>query len=424
MSVPIGSPESFALLASGSTVGVFQVESAGMSALCKRLRPSSLDEVAALIALYRPGPMELCDTFVKRKLGLEPVEYLHPAMEGILENTFGIMVFQEQIMQIVQEIAGLSLAQADILRRAIGKKKKEELDNAKSSFIVGCNEQGNGAIAEELWALIERFAAYGFNKSHAAAYAVLTLQTAHLKATSPVAFMVATMNAELGNAERLGELLLECRRLGIQVLPPMMMQYRCESWEICSCGMCPHRHPHYENEDCTGSGSCNKHPCRCLPVVDADLVIQELEERVEALTISYRVADIAALASSKKVTALTTKNEELREECKRLRDGWDTTREYLSDQILVNESLQEELEERVIALQVELGEWPQKMERLTTKLGAKIELLQLQGSQIEALKEECKRLRDGWCDEGLRHEGCQTILAAREETLSAIARLL
>lgn len=213
------SPEAQALLASGRTAGVFQVESEGMASLCRRLKPSSLEELAALIALYRPGPMKLCDDYIARKWG-EPYTVLHESMRPILEPTYGIMVYQEQIMQIVQVVAGLTLAQADILRRAIGKKKKELMDEQRELFIAGCKEKGNEQIADELWSLIEEFADYGFNKSHAMAYAMLTVETAELKAHHPVEFMTASLNAELGNAERIHELVNECRRMGIVVLPP------------------------------------------------------------------------------------------------------------------------------------------------------------------------------------------------------------
>jgi len=190
-----------------------------MAALCRRLKPTSLEELAALIALYRPGPMKLIDDYIARKWG-EPYTVLHPSMEEILRPTYGIMIYQEQIILLVQVIAGMTLAQADVLRRAIGKKKESLLKEQKELFVRGCAEKGNAEVAEPIWELIEEFAAYGFNKSHAMAYALLTVETAELKAHHPVEFMTASLNAEIGNAERIHELVNECRRLGIQVLPP------------------------------------------------------------------------------------------------------------------------------------------------------------------------------------------------------------
>jgi len=218
----------FELLSTGQTVGVYQVESQGMASVCKRLKPQSLEEVSAILALYRPGPMQFVDEYILRKWG-KPYTVLVPCMEPILRPTYGLMIYQEQIMSVVRAVAGMSLAQADILRRAIGKKKRALLEEQQAVFTSGCEAQGFGEeVATELWAQIETFAEYGFNKSHSMAYAVVTLETATLKACAPVEFMVALLNREIGNAERIQELLTEARRMGIPVLPPDINKSRAE----------------------------------------------------------------------------------------------------------------------------------------------------------------------------------------------------
>jgi DNA polymerase-3 subunit alpha len=213
--------KSFALLGTGKTRGVFQVESPGMIDTLIRLKPSNLEEVIAVIALYRPGPMELIDSFIKRKKGEEEIIYDHPLLEPILKETFGIIVYQEQIMKIAQVIAGYSLGEADLLRRAIGKKIKSELMNLKESFIKGASKKSiNVKDSEKLFSLIEKFANYGFNKSHAAAYAVITFYTAYLKAHFPLEFYCQLLNNSSNDTDKIFSIMNEISLMKIEILPP------------------------------------------------------------------------------------------------------------------------------------------------------------------------------------------------------------
>jgi len=213
--------KTYEMLRSGETMGVFQLESSGMRDLARRIGLESIEEMSALVALYRPGPMQFIDTYIDWKFHPERVEYDHPSVAAILKETYGIAVYQEQVMQMVQAAAGFSLGHADIMRRAMGKKNQEELDKQKAAFIEGCAKNDIGkALAETLWAKIERFAGYGFNKSHSVAYAFVAYQTAYLKANYPVEYMCALLTSEIGNIEKAALYIEECRRMNIPVLPP------------------------------------------------------------------------------------------------------------------------------------------------------------------------------------------------------------
>ena len=219
--IPIDDANTFALLNRGQTVAVFQLESTGMQQLCRSFGVENLKHIIALIALYRPGPMQFMQTFIDRKNGREPCDYDVPAMEPILAETFGIMLYQEQIMQVVQAVAGFSLGQADILRRAIGKKKIKDMEKMYVKFQAGCLERGiDQATLDRIWEKIKVFAGYGFNKSHSAAYGLMSYRTAYLKANYGPEFMAATLTSELGNSEKMAFFLKECRNLNIPILPP------------------------------------------------------------------------------------------------------------------------------------------------------------------------------------------------------------
>ncbi len=219
--IPLTDQAAYDLLNKGNTIGVFQLESGGMRDLCRRFGVNRLEDIIALIALYRPGPMQFLDEFISRKTGQTEVEYDTPEMEAILSETYGIMLYQEQVMQVVQKVAGFSLGQADILRRAMGKKKVKEMAEQHDRFIQGCkNNNIDENTAQNIWDKIAMFAGYGFNKSHSAAYAMLSYRTAYLKANYPVEFMAAILSSELGNAEKLSFFLKECREMGLEVKPP------------------------------------------------------------------------------------------------------------------------------------------------------------------------------------------------------------
>ncbi len=220
--IPLDDQKSYDLLNRGDTISVFQLESSGMQNLCRQFGVETIEHIIALIAIYRPGPMEFIPDFVACKRGNQPVEYDHPKMEKILKETYGIMLYQEQIMQVVQELAGFSLGGADILRRAIGKKKVDVLEGQKIKFVEGCAEHNNipKDKAEIIWEKIGKFAGYGFNKSHSAAYAFVAYQTAWLKANYPVEFMAAVLTSELANAEKIAFIITECREMGIPIMPP------------------------------------------------------------------------------------------------------------------------------------------------------------------------------------------------------------
>src|SRR3989449_2947305 len=219
--LPLNDPQTFALLSSGKTLGLFQLESAGMRDLLTGLRPDRFEDIIAIIALYRPGPMDLIPDFIRRKQGKVPITYEVPALEEILKETYGVIVYQEQVMAIANKAGGFSLGQADLMRRAMGKKKPEEMGKLRTQFIEGAKKRKiTEKKAERLFELIQKFAGYGFNKSHAAAYALVTYQTAYLKAHAPTEFMAALLTSEVGNTDKVVRYINECRDLGIKVLPP------------------------------------------------------------------------------------------------------------------------------------------------------------------------------------------------------------
>jgi DNA polymerase-3 subunit alpha len=219
--IPLDDRRTYDMLSRAETVGVFQLESSGMRQAVRDLKPDRLEDIIALVALYRPGPMANIPAYVNRKHGREKPDYLYPTLEGILKETFGIMIYQEQVMQIAQELSGFTLGSADLLRRAMGKKAKSEMEAQKRAFIDGAVARGVPAgKAEQIFDQVEKFAGYGFNKSHAAAYALVAYQTAYLKANFPVEFMAASMTLELGNTDKLNEFRQELDRLGIKLLPP------------------------------------------------------------------------------------------------------------------------------------------------------------------------------------------------------------
>jgi len=223
--IPLDDAKTYALLRRCATTAVFQLESRGMKDLVRRLQPDHFDDLVALVALFRPGPLQsgMVDDFISRKHGRNeaPINYLHPTLKSILEPTYGVILYQEQVMQIAQVLAGYSLGEADILRRAMGKKKPEEMAKQRSVFVDGAKKKDvKDATSSYIFDLMEKFAGYGFNKSHSAAYALLSYQTAWLKAHHPAAFMSAVLSADMDNTDKIVMLIDECARLGLQVNPP------------------------------------------------------------------------------------------------------------------------------------------------------------------------------------------------------------
>ncbi|HUC68465.1 MAG TPA: DNA polymerase III subunit alpha [Stellaceae bacterium] len=219
--LPFDDKPSYELLGRGDTVGVFQLEGAGMRDMLRKLRPDRFEDIIAVVALYRPGPMENIPRYIAVKHAEERPDYLHPSLEPILTETHGIMIYQEQVMQIAQVLSGYSLGGADLLRRAMGKKIKAEMEAQRKAFIDGAVARGVAErVAEHIFEQVAKFAGYGFNKSHAAAYALVAYQTAYLKANYPVEFLAALMTLDLGNTDKLNVFRGECDRLGIKLLPP------------------------------------------------------------------------------------------------------------------------------------------------------------------------------------------------------------
>ncbi len=214
--------KTYELFQSGDTTGVFQLESAGMKRYLRELKPSTFDDIIAMVALYRPGPMQFIDSFIKRKHGEERITYLHPGMENSLKNTYGILVYQEQFMQISKEWCGFTGGQADTLRKAVGKKKIDIMRKVKVDFVKGAIEHGGASkeVAEKFWDQLEEFANYCFNKSHAACYGLIAYWTAYLKAHYPDAFMAALMTSDRDDIDRLAIEINECKHMGLTVLPP------------------------------------------------------------------------------------------------------------------------------------------------------------------------------------------------------------
>ncbi|MGZ3306085.1 MAG: DNA polymerase III subunit alpha, partial [Asticcacaulis sp.] len=219
--LPLDDAATYELLASGQSIGVFQLESQGMRDTLRKMRCASLEEITALISLYRPGPMDNIDTYVDRKFGRLEIDMLHPTLEPVLKETYGVIIYQEQVMQIAQILSGYSLGEADLLRRAMGKKKKEEMDLQKARFISGAREKGvDEAQADGIFELVNKFAGYGFNKSHAAAYAFISYQTGYLKANYPVEFFAANFSLDIANTDKLAVFYQDARRFGVTVRPP------------------------------------------------------------------------------------------------------------------------------------------------------------------------------------------------------------
>ena len=223
--IPLDDELTYQMLGRGETVGVFQLESAGMRKALVEMRADRFEDIIALVALYRPGPMANIPKYCAVKLGEEPADYIHPKLEVVLKETFGIIVYQEQVMQIAQILSGYSLGEADMLRRAMGKKIKAEMDAQRARFMDGAKTGGLAAKqAGEIFDLLAKFADYGFNKSHAAAYALIAYQTAWFKANHPVEFLAASMTLDKGNTDKLAEFANEARRMGVLVEPPSVVR--------------------------------------------------------------------------------------------------------------------------------------------------------------------------------------------------------
>jgi len=220
-SIPLDDPQVYALFSEGRTNGIFQFESNGMKAELRRLKPERFEDLIALNALYRPGPKDMIPEFVKRKQGLIKVRYPHPILEEILKETYGVIVYQEQVMQIASKMAGFSLGQADILRKAMGKKDAAVMESMSDRFVEGARRRKiPEKTAREVFKLMQQFAQYGFNKSHSTAYALLAYQTAYLKVHYPVQFMASLLSSEVGNTDKIVMYIAECKEMGIPILPP------------------------------------------------------------------------------------------------------------------------------------------------------------------------------------------------------------
>ena len=222
--IPLDDAAAFALFNRGETIGLFQMESGGMTSVSRQLDVQKLDDIMALIALYRPGPMDLIGDYIQRKKGLKRIRYEHPLLEEICADTYGVMIYQEQVMAAANRLAGYSLGQSDLLRRAMGKKNKEKMAAERANFITGCAKTNNipEKKANAIFDLLEKFAGYGFNKSHSAAYGVISYQTAYLKARYPVEFMAGLLSNEINNTDKIAVFVGECKRMGIPILPPDM----------------------------------------------------------------------------------------------------------------------------------------------------------------------------------------------------------
>src|SRR5687767_13215079 len=219
--LPLDDAKTYELFTRGQTSGLFQFESDDMRDILKRFKPDRLDHLTALNALYRPGPMQMIDDFIKRRHGQTRLVYEHPSLEPILAETYGVMVYQEQVMRIASALAGFTMGEADILRKAMGKKKADVMETQREAFLKGCRDRNvPEKKSQRIWDHMEQFAGYGFNKSHSAAYALLAYQTAYLKANHPVYFMAALLTSERANTEKMVHYIGECREMGIRVLPP------------------------------------------------------------------------------------------------------------------------------------------------------------------------------------------------------------
>jgi len=234
-SIDFDDPATFDMLSRGECVGVFQLEGQGMRDLIRKMKPDHINDLVALVALYRPGPMESIPKYIACKRGKEAPEYLHPSLEPILHETYGVMTYQEDVMNIARELAGYSLGQADLLRRAMGKKIPSEMAVHRERFIEGAGQKGIlKGVAEQIFEQAAKFAGYGFNKGHAAAYAQVAYQTAYLKANYPVEFLAASMTLDIGNTDRLNIFRQEAQRLAVKVLPPDIN--RSQAYFACDAG--------------------------------------------------------------------------------------------------------------------------------------------------------------------------------------------
>jgi len=219
--IPLDSKEVYKALRNGRTAGVFQLEGAAMTRYLMELKPTEFEDIVAMITLFRPGPMEFIPSYIKRKHGKEKVEYLHPKLKPILEKTYGICIYQEQLLQIARDLAGFTYGQADILRKAIGKKIKSLLDEQKDKLIQGMKDNNvSDKVAKEIWEWVLPFAQYGFNKSHSVSYAMISYQTAYLKTHFPMEFMASLLTSERHDVEKIAFLIEECKKMKIEVLPP------------------------------------------------------------------------------------------------------------------------------------------------------------------------------------------------------------
>jgi DNA polymerase-3 subunit alpha len=219
--LPLDDKPTYKLFQDGETTGVFQFESSGMKRYLKELKPTILEDIIAMVALYRPGPMEWIPDYIAGKNGRKKVQYLHPKLQSILDKTYGVAIYQEQVMEIARSLAGFTMGGADVLRKAMGKKIPELLAQQKEKFIEGCVKNGiNKELAEKVFSFIEPFAGYGFNRSHAACYAVIGYQTAYLKAHYPAEFMAALLTSDQQDTDRIAIEIEECRAMGIEVLAP------------------------------------------------------------------------------------------------------------------------------------------------------------------------------------------------------------
>jgi len=219
--IPYDDKRTYDIFGNGETIGLFQFESSGMREYLKKLKPQSVEDLTAMNALYRPGPMDMIDDFISRKHGTKKIEYLHPKLEPVLRETYGVIVYQEQVMRIASELAGFTLGGADLLRRAMGKKIAELMAEQRKKFVEGAKERGvTESVANQIFDLMDKFAAYGFNKSHAAGYSVVAFQTGYLKAHFPAEFMAANLTSEMTSTGRIVTLLDDCKRMGVPVLPP------------------------------------------------------------------------------------------------------------------------------------------------------------------------------------------------------------
>jgi len=229
--IPLDDAKTIKLIQEGRTAGIFQLEGTGMTALIRRVQPDSFEDLIALLALYRPGPLEsgMTDDYVKRRSGLQPVSYPHPSLAEVLEETYGLPIYQDQLMLMAQKLASFSLAEADILRKAMGKKKKDIMASLREKFIAGCRTNGiSQELATQVFNDMEKFARYGFNKAHATAYAIVSYWTAYLKANYPTHFMASLLASVQGDTDKVAQYIGECQRMGIEVLPPDINESECD----------------------------------------------------------------------------------------------------------------------------------------------------------------------------------------------------